>query len=226
MRILLIEDNAEIASNVVDFFQSRGHIVDFTIMGKDALKLLEQVEFDVVILDLMLPDTDGMQVCRKIRSDPIYARIPILMLTARDTLEDKLLGFKAGADDYLVKPFSLLELEARLKALDHRRSLHGQSHILTFGDIVYNLDTAEIFRGSRKIDLTSVSRKILITLIRANGRVVSRAELIAAVWGDAPPDADALSVHMHYLRSKLHAKDESPVLLTIRGQGYRLTTNN
>ncbi len=222
MRIFLIEDNTEIAANMADFLQAQGHIVDYTTIGKNALRLLEGNECDVIILDLMLPDTDGIEICKKIRSSLLLARIPVLMLTARDTLEDKLTGFAAGADDYMVKPFSLFELEARLKALNFRRSAHGQARTLTFGDIVYNLDTLEVYRGARRISLPSVARSLLETLMRANGGTVSRTELISAIWGDTPPDADALSVHIHSLRSQLHARGEAAVLLTVRGAGYRL----
>lgn len=222
MRILIIEDNSEIASNMAAYLQSRSHLVDCSALGRHGLNLLQENDYDVLVLDLMLPDMDGLELCRQMRNNPTQGQIPVLMLTARDTLQDKLSGFGAGADDYLVKPFSLLELEARLIALNQRRSVAGQARILSFADIRYNLDTVEIQRGQRNIKLTTAPRKILELLLRAGGRTVTRAELTEAVWGDNPPDADALSVHMHALRSALHAQGEAPILLTVRGEGYRL----
>ncbi|MGB1581707.1 MAG: response regulator transcription factor, partial [Nevskiales bacterium] len=199
--------------------------VDCAALGKQALNLLSDNDYDILILDLTLPDMDGLALCRSLRNDPQHGRIPVLMLTARDSLQDKLSGFGAGADDYLVKPFSLLELEARLIALNQRRSLAGQTRNLSFADIHYNLDTVEIKRGSRGLNLSTVPRKILELLMRANGRTVSRPELSQALWGENPPDADALSVHIHSLRSALHKNDELPVLQTVRGEGYRLVNS-
>ncbi len=222
MRILIIEDNTEIAGNMADFLNSRSHVVDFTTQGRHGLRMLEQQEYDVIVLDLMLPDIDGTALCRGLRANHEYGHLPVLMLTARDRLEDKLTGFEAGADDYLVKPFSLLELEARLKALYQRRSTHGRSRMLTFSDITYNLNTMEVRRAGRAVSLSSTQRAILRVLLRADGNVVSRSELTQALWGDDPPNADALSVHMHTLRQALHAEGESPVLSTVRGEGYRL----
>lgn len=223
MRILIIEDSSEISANMADYLQARSHTVDCAALGKQGLNLIGKNDYDILVLDLMLPDMDGLEVCRQLRADQEQAWLPVLMLTARDTLQDKLSGFGAGADDYLVKPFSLRELEARLTALNQRRSVAGQARTLSFGDIRYNLDTVEIHRGERKLTLSASPRKMLELLLRANGRTVSRAELSEAIWGENPPDADALSVHMHALRSALHGNGEIPVLQTIRGEGYRLT---
>ena len=222
MRVLVIEDNVEIGSNITDFLHAKSHIVDFTTHGKHGLKLLGEHEYDVVVLDIMLPDMDGYKLCETLRQDPRYGSIPVLMLTARDTLDDKISGFNAGADDYLVKPFSLLELEARLHALHKRRSALGQARIIAFADISYDMDTLKVRRGDRDITLPGASRRILEILMRANGRIVSRAELTQAIWGDNPPDADALSVHIHTLRAALDTEDDIPLLQTIRGEGYRL----
>lgn len=222
MRILIIEDNTEIANNVADFLNARSNLVDYAAHGRLGLKLLERHEYDVIILDLMLPDIDGTALCRQLRTHPSYGHTPVLMLTARDLLEDKLLGFEAGADDYLVKPFSLLELEARLKALHQRRSVTGRARILGFADIKFDLDTMEVHRGQRRLPLADTTRTILELLMRANGKLVSRTELSEALWGEDPPEADALSVHMHSLRAALHGEGEPPVLFTVRSKGYRL----
>lgn len=226
MHVLVIEDNLEIGGNIVDFLQARSHLVDFATHGKHGLRMLSENDYDVVVLDLMLPDMDGLKLCSSLRRDARLGSIPVLMLTARDTLEDKLSGFTAGADDYLVKPFSLLELEARLQALYQRRSALGQTRMLSCADIEYDIDNARICRGKRELALPGVSRKILEILMRANGRTVSRRELSQIIWGDHPPDADALSVHVHTLRAALHADGEKPVLQTVRGQGYRLAAGS
>lgn len=222
MRILIVEDNTEIATNMADFLNARSHTVDFTAIGRQGLQMLHQHNYDVVVLDLMLPDIDGTTLCKKLREDPQHGHLPVLMLTARDRLEDKLTGFEAGADDYMVKPFSLLELEARLKALDQRRSVVGRARILRFADITYDLDNMTIRRAGRSINISDTQRKILQVLIRANGNIVSREEISEKIWGDNPPDADALSVHIHAIRAALHAPDEPEVLHTVRGSGYCL----
>lgn len=222
MRILIIEDNYQIARNTADFLNARSHIVDFATKGSQGLHMLAQHEYDVIVLDLMLPDMDGIDVCKSLRKNPELGHLPVLMLTARDRLEDKLDGFDSGADDYLIKPFSLMELEARLQALFQRRSRQGRARVLNFSDITFDLDTMEVRRADRLLKLSTTQSQILKILLRADGRVVSRATLEDALWGDDLPNADPLSVHMHALRQALHANGELPVLSTVRGAGYRL----
>lgn len=222
MRILIVEDNYQIARNTADFLNARSHLVDFATKGKQGLRMLEQHEYDVIVLDLMLPDMDGIEVCKQLRKNPELGHLPVLMLTARDRLEDKLDGFDSGADDYLIKPFSLMELEARLKALYQRRSWQGRTRVLNFSDITFNLDTMEVHRADRPINLSTTQSMILKILLKADGKVVSRTTLEDALWGDDLPNTDPLSVHIHALRQALHTKDEAPVLSTVRGAGYRL----
>ena len=147
---------------------------------------------------------------------------PILMLTARDTLDAKLEGFASGADDYLVKPFALQELEARLLALQRRARGDAARGRIQVADLSFDPDTLRVERGGRRIELSPIPLKILEVLLRASPRVVPRAELERAVWGDSPPDSDALRAHVHVLRSVIDTADEPPLLHTVRGIGYRL----
>lgn len=220
MRVLIIEDHPDIAANVGDFLASRGHVTDFAADGITGLHLAVTEDFDAIVLDLMLPGMDGLTLAKRLREDA-RRNTPILMLTARDTLQDRLDGFKAGGDDYLIKPFSLLELEARLESL-HRRSQGDGDAVLTLETLSFDPNTLEIRRGERRIELKPMARKLLEVLLRARGRVLSRAELETALWGEEPPEGDALRVHIHALRQALDAPGERPLLQTIRGAGYRL----
>lgn len=221
MHILIVEDDPDLAAVVGAYLEGRGHVVDFAQDGPMGFKLAQSKKPDALVLDLMLPGLDGLDLCRRLREGP-NAQVPVLMLTARDTLEDKLKGFKAGADDYLVKPFSMLELEARLLALHqrHRQTTRGQ--LLRVSDLEYNLDTQQVRRGKRPIHLKPAARKLLECLMRASHRVVSRQELEQVLWADEPPDRDALRVHIHAIRSAVDAGGEPPLVHTVRGAGYRL----
>lgn len=220
MRVLIIEDNPDIAANLGDYLEDHGHTVDFAGDGITGLHLAVVNDFDSIVLDLALPGMDGLDVCRKLRSEA-GKDTPVLMLTARDRLEDKLAGFETGADDYLVKPFELQEVEARLKVLAGR-GRRRNSRELKVGDLKYNLDTLNVNRGDEDIYLNPIGLKLLHCLMEASPNVVSRAELEMEVWGEEMPDSDSLRVHIHSLRSAIDKPFGSNLIQTRHGIGYRL----
>lgn len=222
MLILIVEDNPDLVANLVDFLEVRGHTVDIAYNGYSGLGFALDNSYDAIVLDLMLPGIDGLEVCAKLRA--AGRRVPILMLTARDSLEDKLDGFASGADDYLIKPFALQELEARLLVLARRgqRADGGQSHLLQVGDLTLDTTVWRVTRAGQPLDLPPIPLKLLELLLRRAPQVVSRAELERCVWGDSPPDSDALRSHLHQLRNLIDKPFPQPLLHTVRGFGYRL----
>jgi len=219
-RVLVIEDNTDIAMLLVDFFTDRGHVADCAHDGLTGLHLAASGEHDVIILDLALPGLDGLELCQQLRSVK-HATVPILMLTARDSLDDKLTGFAAGADDYLVKPFELLEVYARVQAL-WRRSLFSNRSSLDVGDLSLNLETLEVSRAGQPIRLNPVPLKILRLLMENSHRVVTRREIESFVWGDEPTESDSLRTHISALRTAIDKPFECKLLHTMHGVGYRL----
>lgn len=220
MRILVIEDNEDLAANIMEFLSARGHVMDSATDGVTGLHLAVVHEFDAIVLDLMLPGIDGFALCSRLREEA-DKQTPILMLTARDTLDDKLAGFSSGADDYLIKPFSLLELEARLTALGNRGPRRSQ-HLLRVGELTLDLDTWQAERAGQRISLTPTALRLLEALMRASPKLVRRAELEAAIWGDHPPDSEALRTHIHALRAAIDKPFASALLQTVPTMGYRL----
>ena len=222
MRILIIEDHPDILANLYGFFEPKGHVLDSARNGYGGLSLASQNEYDVIILDVMLPGLNGLEFCSRLRSE-LHNDTPVLMLTARDSLQDKVAGFDSGADDYLVKPFSLVELESRLKALVRRAGGKSTtSSVLRFGDIVFDPATLEATRAGVPVLLTKTGYTILRCLLREAPRIVPRESLESAVWGDDRPDSDALRTHIHALRQALDKPFPTPMLRTIPGVGYRL----
>jgi DNA-binding response OmpR family regulator len=220
MHLLVIEDNPDLVANLYDFFEGRGHTVDAAYDAFSGLKFATENRYDAVILDLMLPGMDGLEVCAMLRERGLDT--PILMLTARDTLDSKLEGFASGADDYLVKPFALQELEARLQVLQRRGRSGGARGRLQVADLSFDPDTLRVERAGRRIELSPIPLRILEVLLRASPRVVPRAEMERAIWGDSPPDSDALRAHLHVLRSAIDATGEVSLVHTVRGIGYQL----
>jgi len=221
LSILVIEDNADLAANIADYLEEHGHLVDSALDGVTGLHLAVSQPHDVVVLDLMLPGLDGLSLCRRLRRDA-QSPVPVLMLTARATLDDKVAGFAEGADDYLVKPFELRELELRLRALARRAHASGNPRRLKVADLVFDLDTLAISRAGKAVVLPALPMKILELLMKRSPQVVWRREIEQAVWGDNPPDSDALRVHMHTLRTAIDGPDGVALLHTIRGIGYQL----
>jgi len=222
--ILLIEDNHDIAAMVGDHLEQTGYEVDYAADGVTGLHLALHEPVDVIILDLMLPGMDGLEVCRRLRQQP-GKNMPVLMLTARDTLEDKVIGLDAGADDYLVKPFELQELDARLRALLRRAGGEVAAERLTVGNLEVDTGTLEVERSGQHISLTPIGLKLLIALMKASPKVVSKRQLERAVWGDIAPDSDALRSHLYNLRKAIDKPFDQPMLHNVPGLGYRLVKN-
>jgi len=220
MRILVIEDNKDIAANLGDYLEDHGHTVDFAADGVTGLHLAVVHEFDAVVLDLNLPGMDGLDVCRKLREDA-RKQTPVLMLTARDSLDNKIDGFESGADDYLIKPFALQEVEVRLNALV-RRGKGPQSRVLEVADLEYDLDTLEVRRAGKLLQLNPTGLRILQALMSASPAVVTRQDLETRVWGEELPDSDSLRVHIHGLRAVIDKPFDVPLIQTRHGIGYRV----
>jgi len=221
MNILLIEDNRDLALNLFDYFEAKGHAMDLAEDGLSGLHLAASNQYDVLILDLMLPGIDGLTLCRRLREAGRHT--PVLMLTARDSLDDKIVGLEAGADDYVVKPFALREVEARLLALVRRAQVREGPSVLQVGDLSFNPDTFRVTRGERAIELPPIPLKILEILMRYSPRVLPREELERGIWGDSPPDSDALRAHLHILRNAIDKQADKPLIRTLRGIGYQIS---
>lgn len=221
MKILLIEDNRDLATNLFDYFETKGHAMDLAADGISGLHFAAANQYDVLILDVMLPGMDGLTLCKRLREAGKLT--PILMLTARDSLDDKIAGLEAGADDYVVKPFSLREVDARLQALVRRAVARDTGSNLQVGDLTFDTGTFKVMRGARNINLPPVPLKLLEVLMRQSPRVLPREEIERAIWGDSPPDSDALRAHLYILRNAIDKNSDKPLLKTLRGIGYQIT---
>ncbi len=220
LRILIVEDNTDIAENIGDYLEAQGHVLDFALDGIGGLHLALTQDFDLIVLDIMLPGMDGLTFCRKLREDA-QKRTPVLMLTARDTLSDKLEGFRAGADDYLVKPFALEELAARIGALVRRTDMPSKD-LLRVADLEVDIGKMKVQRAGRPVELNRACLKILTMLMKAHPNVVTRRELEHALWADMPPGSDALRSHIYALRRAIDRPFKHSLLKTVHGVGYRL----
>ena len=225
MRILIIEDDATIAANLYDFLESRGHAVDAAADGVTGLHLAISQTFDAIVLDLGLPGMDGLTLTKKLREEA-HVETPILMLTARDTLDDKLEGFSRGADDYLVKPFSLKEVEARLLSMNRRSSGRSAPRTLEAGALSLDPKTMAVRFAGNDVKLPPKCLRILELLMREPGRVISREEIERLVWGESQETSDTLRSHLHTLRRVLTAAGGHDPVETLHGIGYRLRAND
>jgi len=222
MRILIVEDNTDILANLYGFLEPKGYTLDSARNGYGGLALASENTYDVIILDVMLPGLNGLELCQKLRAE-LLSTTPVLMLTARDALHDKVAGFDSGADDYLVKPFSLVELDVRLKALARRAGgQHAISRELRFGPLVFDPDQQEAARDGVKVALTKTGYVLLRCLMTAAPRIVPREALEQAVWGEDRPESDALRTHIHALRQGIDKPFAFPLVHTIAGVGYKL----
>jgi two-component system response regulator MprA len=219
--VLVVEDDAAVRESLVRALGQDGYAVETAADGHQALSSVAAREPDVVVLDVGLPRVDGLAVCRRYRADG--RRTPVLMLTARDAISDRVAGLDAGADDYLVKPFALAELLARLRALLRRTEPPGASAALQFADLVMEPSLVEVRRGSRRIELTRTEYQLLDLFLRNPRRVLTRAAIFTEVWGyDFGEGSNSLDVYIGYLRRKLEADGEPRLIQTVRGFGYAL----
>ena len=218
MRVLLIEDQHDIAANIWDFLERRGHEVDHCGDGASGLTRAQQGGFDAIVLDLGLPRLDGLDLCRALRE--AGHGVPVLMLTARDTLDDILRGFAHGADDYMVKPFALKELEARLRAL-HRRTVPTLEK--TGGALLaYDAGTMTALREGQRIPLTRLQGRLLEALLSESPRIVPHERLLRAAWGNEPVDMGALHTQMYELRALVDKPFGTALIRSVRGVGYQV----
>jgi two-component system response regulator MprA len=216
--ILVVDDDPKIRSVLGRGLHFEGYDVQLAADGAEALKLARTTPPDAIILDLMLPDMDGLEVCRRLRRG---LSTPILMLTARDAVPDRVAGLDSGADDYLVKPYEFDELVARLRAL-RRRAQPQVAETLQFADLRLDTGTREAFRDGRRIDLTTREYELLLLFMRHPRQVLTRDLILERVWDDAGVDSNALEVHIARLRGKLEADAEPRLIQTVRGAGYAL----
>lgn len=220
-RILLVDDEPGLRRTLSDRLRKEGYAVDTAANGDIALELARKGHYDLIILDLNLPAKDGLQVCQELRREG--RNVAVLMLTARDTIADKITGLKSGADDYMTKPFESAELLARMEALLRRTRGDLGSDELTFGDVVVKPRGGQVLRGGRAIRLSAQEFKLLVHLVRHPGIVLSRDELLDAVWGyQATPETRTVDVHVSWLRQKLEPDPHNPrYIVTVYGLGYR-----
>ena len=224
LHILLVEDQLNIARNVAEYMEAKGHVFDFAMQGQQGLELALSEPYDLIILDLNLPVMDGLTVCEQLRLKS-SRHIPILMLTARDSIDDKITGFTAGADDYLTKPFSLQELEVRCLALS-RRHLLQTDDVVTLGELSIDRKRKTVQRAGVPLHLHSMGYRILTLLAEEYPQVVSRSQLAQKLWGDEPTESDALRSHIYQLRSVLDKPFSYAMLKTRHGVGFVLEISN
>ena len=218
LRVLVIEDQHDIAANIWDFLERRGHVMDHCADGVSGLARAMDGGFDVIVLDLGLPRLDGLDLCRKLRA--AGHGVPVLMLTARDTLDDKLRGFGEGADDYMVKPFAMHELEARIRAVYRR--VQPVRNDMALGGLAYDPATMMATREGRSIVLTRLQGNILSTLLRDAPKVTSHQRLLQAAWGEDSGDIAALHTQIYELRALIDRPFAHAMIQSVRGIGYRL----
>ncbi|MEH6711477.1 MAG: response regulator transcription factor [Paraglaciecola polaris] len=216
--VLLVEDDIDLASTIVDYLELETIQCDHASNGLLGLNLIERQPYQVIILDINMPKMDGLTLCALLRERGLDT--PVLMLTARDSLNDKLQGFQVGSDDYLIKPFAMQELVARVQVLARRRS--GEVKRLTLGDLVFDLSQRTAFLAQHPLKLSPTALKILEVLMRASPQTVSRQQIMQSVWGDEQPDSNSLKVHIYHLRKALDIHDASVTLETVASVGFAI----
>lgn len=223
MKLLIVEDEARMADLLEKGLTEEGHVVARAVDGAEGLSLAKSYEFDVIILDVMMPKVNGYELAKRLRADK--NRTPILMLTARDAVPDVVRGLDLGADDYMTKPFSFDELLARLRAVK-RRALAAEDTHLEVADLVLNPESREVRRGDERLSLTRTEYSLLERLMYRSGKVVSRRALIESVWGfDRNIEENTLDAFMHLLRNKIDPPGRSKLIHTVRGVGYMIRSD-
>ncbi|MDO5610421.1 MAG: response regulator transcription factor [Pseudomonadota bacterium] len=225
MRLLVVEDNRDLLANLFDYFEARGHVLDAAPDGVTGLHLAVTQPYDAIILDWMLPRLEGPGLLRKLRTEQ-GLQTPVIMLTARNELTDKITGFRAGADDYLTKPFELAELEIRLEAVLARCRGPEPAAALRVHDLEIDRQTLQISRAGKAIHLYPACRKLLEVLMQASPATVSRQQLEFALWGDEPPDSDMLRSHIYELRRAVDGPFAEKLIHTLPRIGYRLAAGH
>lgn len=218
LQLLLVEDDIDLATAIIDYFELDNIQCDHAANGISGLSLIKKNNYDAIILDLNLPKMNGLSVCEHMRSQGIDT--PVLMLTAQNTLRDKLAGFAKGADDYLIKPFAMQELIVRIQVLAQRRS--GQVSKIKVDNLELNIEQGTVERDSRRLKLSPIGYKILEALMRASPSPLSREKLIQRVWGDGAPDCNSLKVHMFNLRKVVDGNGNNKLIHTLIGRGFVL----
>lgn len=222
MRILVVEDERKISSYLKRGLEEQGYAVDTAFTGREALDWAEAAPYDIIILDIMLPEMDGLTVCRELRKRDTHT--PILMLTARDSVDDRVNGLDAGADDYLVKPFALKELLARLRAMSRRNAEQTKTSTLQLADLSLDTLTRRVKRGDKLIELTAKEYAVLECLLREPERVLARTQIAEHVWNyDVFNQSNVVDVYIKNLRRKIDDDFDQKLIHTIRGAGYRLS---
>ena len=224
-RILIVEDDRDLARNVLDYLELRGYVTDYAPDGYAAMQLLAANAYDLVVLDLVLPGIDGIAVCKRLRTE-LLKRTPVVMLTAKGDIDMKVTAFDFGADDYIVKPVALRELEARIRALIRRSSNELDNSVLVVGDLRFDTGTMRIERAGQLISLPPVPTRILALLMKHSPNVVHQQAIYREVWGDEGGDKHAMIVHMHTLRNVVDKAFERQLIHTVRGFGYRIAVEN
>lgn len=225
MHLLLVEDERRLAAAVRRVLEEEGHVVDWVEDGAEALLQAQTEEYDLILMDVMLPSLDGYEVTKRLRIKGNQA--PVLMLTARDAVGDRVQGLDSGADDYLVKPFALAELLARVRALTRRAKMTGgDSTVLKAGDLELDLRTREAIRGGKRIELTAKEFALLEVMMRHPGQVMTRSQLLDRIWSyDILTESNIVDIYIHYLRNKIDKDFEEKLIRTVRGVGYALRAN-
>lgn len=216
--ILLVEDDLDLAATIIDYLELEEICCDHASNGVIGLQLIEKNYYDMAILDINMPRMNGLSLCKYLHN--IGFNMPILMLTARDSLPDKLAGFEVGTDDYMVKPFEMLELIARINVLAKRQS--GQSQQFSVADLTVDFESKIAKRQQRELKLSPTGWKLLEVLLRKSPQVISREQLSRTIWGDDIPDSNSLKVHIFKLRQQVDSEDDTKLLKTISGQGFAL----
>lgn len=226
MRVLVVEDQQTMANYIKRALEEQGYAVDLATTGREALDWADVVDFDLIVLDVMLPEIDGITVCKTLRTQGNH--VPILMLTARDTVDARVIGLDAGADDYLIKPFELKELLARLRALSRRQSVNTtKTSTLTVADLSMDTITHIVMRQGSIINLTAKEYAVLECLIREPNRILTRTEIAEHVWNyDVYNQSNVVDVYIRNLRRKIDDPFKQKLIHTVRGAGYRLMDEN